>query len=124
VIYKYKPDGLLKARMVPYGHTDDEKSFLRTDAPTMLRLLISVAAERGWRLGSLNVKAAYLQAAGFNINIFVRPPAEESDALHEWQLQKPAYGLVEIRRLWFLTAFKALEAHELQSCPFEKTFSS
>jgi Reverse transcriptase (RNA-dependent DNA polymerase) len=57
---------------------DDEKAFLRADAPTMsveiLRLLVSIAAERGWRLGSLDIKAAYLQAAGFDREIFVRPP--------------------------------------------------
>jgi hypothetical protein len=51
VIYKYKPNGSLKARIVPHGHMDDEKAFLRTDAPTMsvevMRLLISIAAERG-----------------------------------------------------------------------------
>jgi Reverse transcriptase (RNA-dependent DNA polymerase) len=125
VIYKYKPDGTLKARIVPHGHTDDEKAFLRTDAPTMsvevMRLLVSMAAERGWRLGSLDIKAAYLQASGFDREIFVRPPKEEADSIHLWQLEKPAYGLVESGRLWFLTAFKALEAHELQPCPYDKT---
>jgi Reverse transcriptase (RNA-dependent DNA polymerase) len=125
VIYKYKPDGTLKARIVPHGHMDDDKAFLRTDAPTMsveiMRLLVSIAAERGWRLGSLDIKAAYLQATGFDRQIFVRPPKEEADSLHLWQLEKPAYGLVESGRLWFLTAFKALEAHELQPCPYDKT---
>jgi hypothetical protein len=78
VIYKYKSDGSLKARIVSHGHMDDEKAFLRTDAPTMsvevMRLLVSIAAERGWRPGSLDIKAAYLQAAGFDRESFVRPP--------------------------------------------------
>jgi hypothetical protein len=125
VIYKYKADGSLKARIVPHGHMDDEKSFMRTDAPTMsveiLRLLISLASERGWRLGSLDVKAAYLQADGFRRSIFVRPPSEESDTSHLWKLEKPAYGIVESGRLWFLTAFRALEAHDLRPCPYDQT---
>jgi hypothetical protein len=126
VIYKYKPDGSLKARIVPHGHMDHDKDFLRTDASTMsvevMRLLISISAERRWRLGSLDVKAAYLQADGFNRDIFVRPPREEADVNHLWRLEKPAYGIVESGRLWFLTAFRALEGHKLQPCPFDKTF--
>jgi Reverse transcriptase (RNA-dependent DNA polymerase) len=91
VIYKYNSNGSLKARIVPHGHMDDEKAFMRTDAPTMstevMRLLISVVAERGWRIGSLDVKAAYLQADGFNRDIFVRPPSEEGDSKHLWRLE-------------------------------------
>jgi hypothetical protein len=125
VIYKYKPDGSLKARIVPHGHMDDEKAFVRTDAPTMsvevMRLLLSIAVEHGWRIGSLDVKAAYLQADGFNRDIFVRPPREEADSRHLWRLEKPAYGIVESGRLWFLTAFRALESFDLRPCPYDKT---
>jgi hypothetical protein len=62
-----------------------------------------------------------LLAAGFNRQIFLRALAEEAGVPHIWQLQKPAYGLVGSGSFWFLAAFKALEAHELQSCPFETT---
>jgi hypothetical protein len=51
VIYKYKPDGTLKARIVSHGHMDDDKEFLRPDAPPMsleiVRLLVSIATARG-----------------------------------------------------------------------------
>jgi Reverse transcriptase (RNA-dependent DNA polymerase) len=76
VIYKWKKDGILKTRIVHHGHQDNDKDFMRKDSPTMavevLRIVVSIAVERGWRLGSLDVKAAYLQAMGFNREICVR----------------------------------------------------
>jgi hypothetical protein len=53
-----------EARIVPDGRGDSGKDFLRTDSPTMavafFRFLISIAAERGWILASLDIKTAYL----------------------------------------------------------------
>jgi Reverse transcriptase (RNA-dependent DNA polymerase) len=125
VVYKWKAEDSLKARIVPHGHRDDEKQFLRTDAPTMsveiLRLIVSIAVENNWKIGSLDVKAAYLQATGFNRKIYVRPPKEERDSNNVWRLEKPAYGLADSGRLWFLTAFRALESHGLNACPYDKT---
>jgi hypothetical protein len=125
VIYKWKSETTLKARIVPHGHRDEEKQFLRTDAPTMsvevLRMIVSIAVENQWRIGSLDVKAAYLQATGFNRIIYVRPPKEDQDRNNLWKLEKPAYGLADSGRLWFLTAFRALESHGLRSCPYDKT---
>ena len=125
VIYKWKSADTLKARIVPHGHRDEEKQFLRTDAPTMsvevLRMIVSIAVENQWRIGSLDVKAAYLQATGFNRIIYVRPPKEDQDSNNLWKLEKPAYGLADSGRLWFLTAFRALEAHGLRPCPYDRT---
>jgi hypothetical protein len=125
VVYKWKSEDTLKARIVTHGHRDDEKQFLRTDAPTMsvevLRMIVSIAVENQWRIGSLDVKAAYLHATGFNRIIYVRPPKEERDSKNLWKLEKPAYGLADSVRLWFLTAFRALESHGLRACPYDKT---
>jgi hypothetical protein len=128
VIYRYKTDGSLKARIVPHGHLDDEKSFLRTDAPTIsvkvLRLFLSIAKENDWRVGSQDIKAAYLQANGFSREIYVGPPQEEADILHPWKLENPAYGLSDSGRLWFLASFSVLQARDLQPCPYEKQCSN
>ena len=72
-------------------------------------------------MGSLDVKAVYIQADGFRISMFVRPPKEKSDTSHLWRLEKPAYGIVESGRLWFLTACRALKAHKLRPCPYDQT---
>jgi Reverse transcriptase (RNA-dependent DNA polymerase) len=84
----------------------------------VLRQIFSISVEKNWRLGSLDVKAAYLQATGFNREIYVRPPVEEHDASHVWQLEKQAYGLA---RLWFLTSFRALIVRGLRPCPYDET---
>jgi Reverse transcriptase (RNA-dependent DNA polymerase) len=71
---------------------DDEKAFMRTDAPTMsvevMRILISIAVEYGWRIGSSDVKADYLYADVFHRDIYVRSPREEYDSCHLWNLEK------------------------------------
>lgn len=73
VVYRRKPDGTLKARIVPWGHRDVDKSYLRTDAPCMnvevFRLVISLAVGRKWDLCEMDVKAAFLQADGFKRDI-------------------------------------------------------
>ena len=112
IIYKRKPDGTPKARIVPWGHRDLEKDNLRGDAPSMnlncLRLMISLAVERGWEIRKMDVKTAYLQARGFNRTIYVRPPREENDPTGLWLLLAAAYGLTESGRLWYFTSYAAL----------------
>jgi hypothetical protein len=70
VIYHWKDEYTLKARIVPDGRGDSEKDFLRTDSPIMavdiFRFLISIAAERRWTLASLDIKDEYLQAEDYN----------------------------------------------------------
>lgn len=59
VVYRRKPDGTLKARIVPWGHRDVEKSYLRTEASCMnvevYRLVISLAVERKWDLREIDI---------------------------------------------------------------------
>jgi hypothetical protein len=66
VIYHWKDESTLKARIVPDRRDDSEKDFLGTDSPSMavdiFRFLIAIAGEQGWTLASLDIKAAYLQA--------------------------------------------------------------
>jgi hypothetical protein len=95
------------------------------DKPTksfeVMRLIISITAERKWCIGTLDMKATYLQATGFRRKIFVVPPKEDADRSQQWQLEKPAHGLVECGRLWFLTSFRTLEAQNLRPCPYDNT---
>ena len=58
-IYKYKPAGILKARIVPYGNRDALREELRGDAlcmqPEMFRLLISIASQNRWNIAEMDV---------------------------------------------------------------------
>jgi len=112
VVYKRKMDGRPKARIVPWGHRDIEKGNIRCDAPCLtldsLRLLFSISAEKKWLLGHMDVKAAFLQAHGFEREVFVKPPREECAPGKLWKLEAAAYGLTESGRLWYLTSDSSL----------------
>jgi len=112
VVWRRKPDGTVKARICPWGHRDIEKAQLRTDAPCMseevFRLIMSLAAEYKWTIGEMDITAAYLQAKGFEREIFVRPPPQEQGNNRIWKLTKAAYGLADSGRLWYLTSDSAI----------------
>jgi Reverse transcriptase (RNA-dependent DNA polymerase) len=77
-------------------------------AVDIFRFLVSIAAERGWTLASLDIKAAYLQAEDYDRLVSVKPPKEEGNNASLWLLMAAAYGLVDSGRLWYLTSSKAL----------------
>jgi len=112
VRYIRKMNGSIKARICPWGNHDIDKYDLRTDAPSMLmevlRLVVSIGVENDWDIGSMDIRAAFLQALGFNRTIYVRPPKEEGDSGLLWKLLAAAYGLVDSGRLWYLTSNAAL----------------
>ncbi len=107
-IYRRKLDGSAKARIVPWGHMDKDKDFIRGDAPSIsfevFRLLLSIAAEMKWEIGQMDIEAAFLQALGFNRVIYVRPPREAGLKGILWRLNLAAYGLTDSGRLWYLTS--------------------
>lgn len=54
-----------------------DKYYLCGDAPSVsvgvFRLVLSTAAEFGWEIGQMDIKAAHLQATGFSRVIYIRP---------------------------------------------------
>ncbi len=96
----------LKLRLVPHGKRDIDKDSLRSDSSTaqfpVIRTLISIAATMHWRLGSIDIKNAYLQAGPPHRDIYVKPAAGWCDRRQVWKLTKPAYELVDSGRLWQL----------------------
>jgi hypothetical protein len=96
----------LKSRMVPHGNRDREKTGLRTDSATAqfaaIRLLLSLSVLIDFRLSSIDIYGAYLQADLLTRDIFVRPPFGWTSPNIVWKLLRLAYGLVESGRLWQL----------------------
>jgi hypothetical protein len=78
-------------------------------------MMMSIEAERGWSFGSLDIKAAYLQAEDFIREIYVTPPQEEAEYYIVWRLTAAAYGLADSGILWFLTSSRALKTFGLTS---------
>ena len=112
VIYKRKLDNSPKARIVPWGHRDRDKDYLRGDSPCVslevLHLVLSIAAEFNWTIAQMDIETAFLQAIGFSRQIYVRPPREARSSHQLWRLELPAYGLSDSGRLWYLTSDREL----------------
>lgn len=127
VVYKIKTDEegrrKLKARIVPHGNHDNEKDCIRKDssnAPLLVfRLLLSLVTFLGLRIGTADIKGAFLQSGPITRQIFVRPPREWPGLRGLlWKLLKLPYGIADAGRQWQ----KAVESWMLEIAGMERVF--
>ena len=91
----------VKARLVAKGFQDPDltEGLVDTSGCVSLRSshlqVISLSALQKWKLWSLDIKNAFLQADGFDRAVFLRAPDEwnPGSAHRIWKLNAPAYGL-------------------------------
>ena len=93
-----------KGRLVARGF--QETSPPQSDSPTMrresLKLLLAVAANEGFSLRSVDIRAAFLQAKGLEREVFMAPPKDIQKPGILWKLRKPLYGLNDASRKFWL----------------------
>merc|ERR1712030_141285 len=93
-----------KGRLVARGF--QEKSAPQSDSPTMrresLKLFFSIAANEGFKLRSVDIRAAFLQAKGLERDIFLLPPRDVQKEGLLWKLKKPLYWLNDASRKFWL----------------------
>ena len=95
------------------GFEEGEDSSIRRDSPTCmkesLRLTLVTAASKGWQIGSLEIKSAFLQGQKIERDVYIKPPKEAgTDRL--WKLNKTVYGLGDASRGWYLRVKDQLRA--------------
>lgn len=109
VVYRIKTDEegarMLKARIVPHGNHDDEKDDIRKDSSNaplyIIRLLLSLVTFMGFRIGTADIKGAYLQSGPIKRDIYVRPPRDWPTLRGIlWKLLKLPYGIADAGRQW------------------------
>ena len=67
-----------------------------------------LTASFGWKLETLDITAAFLQADAILRDVYIRPPADVRKAGVLWRLCKPTYGLEDSSRQWYLTLRETL----------------
>ena len=99
-----------KARLVARGF--QEEAGVRSDCPTCskenIRMVIGVGVSKGWKINSLDVKAAFLQGKLIEREMFLEPPKEFKEEGILWKLRKVIYGLRDASRSWYLRVAEVL----------------
>ena len=100
-----------KARLVARGFEDFNYNI--SDAPTANKtskfIFFILAASFGWKVETLDVVAAFLQASPIERDVWIKPPMDIRKTGVIWRLQKPMYGLEDSSRQWYFTLKGALE---------------
>ena len=100
-----------KARLVVRGFQETEEH--RSDSPTLskesLKILMSIAANEGFEIQSLDVKNAFLQGKPIEREVFVEPPADYKKPGKIWRLKKNVYGTDDGTRSFYLSMDESLK---------------
>ena len=67
-----------------------------------MKLFFSVAANEGFSLRSIDIRAVFLQAKDLEREIFLLPPKDVKKEGLIWKLKKPLYGLNDASRKFWL----------------------
>ena len=118
-----------KARLVVLGFQDPQVDSIPRDSPTLSKLsrmlILQFAASRQWKIGSFDVKTAFLRGQSRDNRILgIEPPKELKERLQlqdneVLQLLKGAYGRVDAPYLWFMELKQSLEHLGFIQAPFD-----
>ena len=68
------------------------------------KLLTTVTANFGFKLASVNIRAAFLQSKVLDTDVFIEPPTYIKKPGWIWKFKKPLYGLDDASRMFWLRA--------------------
>lgn len=115
-----------KARIVAKGYVqkqgiDFEEIFAPVTRLETVRLLLALAAKKGWEVHHLDVKTAFLNGE-IQEEVYVKQPEgfEKKGQEHlVYRIQKPLYGLLQAPRAWYAKLNRCLEELGFNRCPYE-----
>merc|ERR1712002_1265992 len=122
VTKKEKHDGQkqnYKARLVAKGfqELDQPQSDSLTAAKESFKLLMALSANYKFKMVSMDIRAAFLQAKTLDREVFVRPPKDIEKEGKVWKLLKPLYGLDDASRKFYLKVKETLQKMGLKTLP-------
>ena len=112
-----KKEGI-KARLVARGFEESNLEEIRKDSPTMekssLRILLTIAVQKGWTVRTTDVTSAFLQGSELEREVIIKPPKEANSEGKLWRLRKCLYGLSDASRMWYLKIEERLKLLNFQ----------
>ena len=102
-----KPQPMRKARLCMRGDQEETQEVIHTDSPTVnpinIKLMLTEAVRKGWKISSSDVTRAFLQTTEINRSVYVFPPKEAGLPRGKvWLLKRPAYGLIDAAHAFFI----------------------
>merc|ERR1712240_808526 len=84
-------------------------------------LLMALSANFNFKIVSMDIRAAFLQAKTLDREVFVRPPDDIEKEGVIWKLLKPLYGLDDTSRIFYLKVKETLQKLGLKTLPGDDT---
>lgn len=117
-----------KARLVAKGYSQRQGiDFSEVYAPVArmdtIRVMIALAAQRGWTIFQLDVKSAFLHGELME-DVYVEQPLgyeKKGEEDKVYKLQKALYGLKQAPRAWFSRIETYFKKEGFQKCSSEQT---
>ena len=81
-----------------------------------------MAANEGFNLRSMDIKAAFLQANELDRDVYIEPPSDVKKEGVLWKLVKPLYGLKDASRKFWLRMKKIFEDEGLKTVKGDEAF--
>merc|ERR1712115_174233 len=113
-----------KARLVAKGfqELDQPQSDSQTAAKESFKLLMALSANYNFKIVSMDIRAAFLQAKTLDREVFVRPPKDIEKEGVIWKLLKPLYSLDDASRKFYLKVKETLQELGLKTLPGDDAF--
>ena len=93
----------IRARLTARGFMEDDE--VPKDSPTMhkssLRIVLAIAAAKGWTIETSDIRSAFLQGNLLDRDVYVKPPKEAGLTGKLWKLYKCLYGLRDASKQWY-----------------------
>ena len=65
----------------------------QTVSKESFKILVAIAENKGFKLASVDIRAAFLQSRTLDRDVFMKPPPDIRKEGIIWRLNKPLYGL-------------------------------
>ncbi|PNX85850.1 hypothetical protein L195_g041924 [Trifolium pratense] len=121
-VEKYKARLVAKGYSQQYG-VDYTEVFAPVARWDTIRMVIALAAQKGWSVYQLDVKSAFLHGE-LNEAVFVDQPqgyVKKGDTVKVYRLKKALYGLKQAPRAWYSRIEAYFIKEGFEKCPYEHT---